>query len=54
MSKMTRDNYIKIREMWRLKGEQALKINDTNEADYCVGVIRGLDLAFGEGSAEIK
>jgi hypothetical protein len=47
-------DYIKTREMFRDKGERAVKRGDTEEADYCAGVVRGLDLAFEDGSAKIK
>jgi hypothetical protein len=50
---MTRNEYLEKREFYRAKGEKALKENDLNEADYCAGVVRGLDLAFGEGSAKV-
>jgi len=46
------DEYLAKREFFRQKGETALQKNDTTEADYCAGVVRGLDLAFNDGSAK--
>ena len=45
-------DYIRTREMFRNKGEEAVKQGDIAEADYCAGVVRGLDLAFQDGSAK--
>lgn len=50
--KMTRDQYLDKREFFRRQGETALANNDTARADYFGGIVRGLDLAFGEGSAD--
>ena len=52
MSKMTHDQYVTTREFYRKKGERAVKVNNLNEADYCAGVVRGLDLAFQDGTAK--
>ncbi len=49
---MSHDTYLSVREFFRHKGEKALAANDISEADYCAGVVRGLDLAFGDGSAK--
>lgn len=50
--KMTRDQYLDKREFFRHQGEIALTHNDLVNADYYAGIVRGLDLAFGEGSAD--
>ena len=50
--KMNRDEYVTTREFYRAKGENLLQNGETEKADYYVGVVRGLDLAFGEGSAK--
>jgi hypothetical protein len=51
-TKLTHDQYVSMREFFRKKGEVALEKQDFNEADYCAGVVRGLDLAFQDGSAK--
>jgi hypothetical protein len=45
-------DYIRTREMFRDKGERAEKRGDLEEATYCAGVVRGLDLAFQDGTAK--
>lgn len=45
-------DYIRTREMFRDKGERAEKRGDKEEATYCAGVVRGLDLAFQDGTAK--
>ena len=50
--KMTRTDYILIREFYRSKGQDFMNKNEPQKADYYVGVVRGLDLVFGEGSAK--
>jgi hypothetical protein len=50
--KMTHDEYVNVREFYRSKGARAIKENNINDADYCAGVVRGLDLAFRDGSAK--
>jgi hypothetical protein len=47
---ISKDDYIKMREFFRLKGVQALENKDLVEADYSSGVVRGLDLAFQDGT----
>ena len=50
--KMTRNQYLDKREFFRQQGETALQMGDLVNADYYAGIVRGLDLAFGEGSAD--
>ena len=50
--KMTRNQYLDKREFFRQQGETALETGDLVNADYYAGIVRGLDLAFGEGSAD--
>jgi len=50
--KMTHNQYVDRREMYRLKAESELSRGNEMEAEYAIGVIRGLDLAFGDGSAK--
>ena len=50
--KLTRDEYLEKREFYRSRGFEALEKNDLTNADYFSGIVRGLDLAFGEGSAD--
>lgn len=50
--RMSHDEYLNVREFYRAKGERAMKENNLTEADYCSGVVRGLDLAFKDGSAK--
>ena len=52
MKRMSYDLYLEKREFFRAKGEKALQEGDTNKADYCAGVVRGLDLAFNDGTAK--
>jgi len=49
---INRDQYLTLREFFQNKGREAGEAEDLNEANYCSGVIRGLDLAFQEGSAD--
>jgi hypothetical protein len=50
--KMTYNQYVDKREFFRLKALSELERGNEMEAEYAVGVIRGLDLAFGDGSAK--
>lgn len=50
--KMTHNQYVDKREFFRLKAMSAISRGDEMEAEYATGVIRGLDLAFGDGSAK--
>lgn len=50
--RMSHDEYVDVREFYRAKGERAIKENNITEADYCSGVVRGLDLAFKDGTAK--
>lgn len=50
--RMSYDEYLDVREFYRAKGERAMKENNITEADYCSGVVRGLDLAFKDGTAK--
>lgn len=50
--KRREDDYLRTREMFRDKGERAEKRGDIEEATYCAGVVRGLDLAFQDGTAK--
>ncbi len=50
--KMTFKQYQDRRESYRLKAEYELSKGNETEAEYAIGVIRGLDLAFGDGSAK--
>ncbi len=55
MSKViTDERYLQLREFYRSKGERAVKEDNLNEADYCAGVVRGLDLAFQDGTAKVN
>ncbi len=47
---ISKDEYLKMREFFRLKGAQAVENEDLVEADYCSGVVRGLDLAFQDNT----
>ena len=49
--RMSYNEYLNVREFYRAKGERAMKENNITEADYCSGVVRGLDLAFKDGTA---
>ena len=51
IKKMSYEQYLSTREFYRAKGERALNENNITDADYCAGVVRGLDLAFNDGSA---
>jgi hypothetical protein len=52
MARMSHEQYCNTREFYRVKGARAMANNDLNEADYCSGVVRGLDLAFQDGTAK--
>jgi hypothetical protein len=52
MAKMTHNQYCDKRELYRLKAEHELSKGNEMEAEYAIGVIRGLDLAFGDGTAK--
>ena len=45
-------DYIKTREMFRQMGERELKSGNLDKVDYYTGIIRGLDLAFEDGTAK--
>ena len=45
-------DYLRTREMFRDKGERANNAGDIEQAEYCAGVVRGLDLAFQDGTAK--
>jgi hypothetical protein len=47
---MTKKDYLKMREFFSLKGNEALENKNLSEADYCSGVVRGLDLAFQDNT----
>lgn len=49
--KMTRNQYIDRREFFRLKAVRAEQAGDIQESSYFCGIVRGLDLAFGDGTA---
>jgi hypothetical protein len=49
---ITDELYLNLREFYRDKGAKALKDNNISEADYCSGVVRGLDIAFQDGTAK--
>ena len=52
---LSKKEYQELRETYRVLGNEALAKDDIREAEYMSGVIRGLDLAFNDGSAkEIK
>ena len=46
--------YITKREFFRVKGERAEERGDLEDAEYCAGVVRGLDLAFQDGTAKVQ
>ncbi len=48
------NEYVDKREFYRLKAEHEIKNGNEMEAEYAIGVIRGLDLAFQEGTAKSK
>lgn len=48
------NQYVDKREFFRLKAERELENGNEMEAEYAIGVIRGLDLAFEEGSAKSR
>lgn len=50
--KMTRDQYLDRREFFRLQGVREEKQGNIEKAEYFAGIVRGLDLAFGEGSTD--
>jgi hypothetical protein len=47
---ISKDEYFKMREFFSLKGNEALENKNLSEADYCSGVVRGLDLAFQDNT----
>jgi hypothetical protein len=49
---LTFDQYANAREFYRLKAENEFKNGNEMEGEYAIGVIRGLDLAFQDGSAK--
>lgn len=49
---MTRKEYESVRELYRLKALREFEQGNETEGEYAVGVIRGLDLAFKDGSAK--
>ena len=49
---MSDKEYIRTREMFRAKGQRANESGDIETAEYCSGVVRGLDLAFQDGTAK--
>ena len=51
---LTFDEYADTREFYRLKAENEFKNGNEMEGEYAIGVIRGLDLAFQEGTAKSK
>jgi len=52
MQRMAYKQYLHTRKFYLVKGLRAMRNNDLNEADYCSGVVRGLDLAFRDGTAK--
>jgi hypothetical protein len=42
-------DYIRHREWFRLLGVRAEEEGKTEKAEHFAGVVRGLDLAFGDG-----
>jgi len=48
--KITHDQYITKREFFTKQAQRAIRDGNEGRADYYVGIVRGLDLAFGEGS----
>ena len=51
---MTDKDYIKTREFFRQMGERGLQSGNLGKVDYYTGIIRGLDLAFEDGTAKKK
>ena len=49
---MTDKEYIKTREYFRQMGERELNSGNLEKVDYYTGIIRGLDLAFEDGTAK--
>ena len=49
--KMTRDQYVTQREFFIKQANRSIRDGKEDRADYYTGIVRGLDLAFGEGSA---
>lgn len=49
--KLTHNEYVTKREFFAKLAERAIRDGNEGRADYYVGIVRGLDLAFGEGSA---
>jgi len=47
--KMTDKDYIYQREWFRQLGVNAEKDGNTAKAEHFAGVVRGLDMAFGDG-----
>jgi hypothetical protein len=44
--------YIEKREWFRTMGVDAEEAGNIEKAEYCAGVVRGLDLAFQDGTAK--
>jgi hypothetical protein len=44
--------YIRSREYFRQMAEDAMKSENMERVDYYTGIVRGLDLAFEDGSAK--
>jgi hypothetical protein len=49
---MSDNDYIRTREMYRELAIREEAIGNEAKAEYLTGVIRGLDLAFEDGSAK--
>lgn len=49
---MTKKQYESRREFYVKKAEYEFSLGHENEGEYAIGVIRGLDLAFQDGSAK--
>lgn len=48
---ITHNEYCEIREFHRMAGVRAEDKGDIERAEYYAGVVRGLDLAFRDGTA---
>ena len=51
--RMSEEEYANAREFYRLKALSEFEKGNESEGEYAVGVVRGLDLAFKDGSAKV-
>ena len=51
---LNHNQYCDTREMFRLKGIEAEESGNIERSSYYAGIVRGLDLAFQDGTAKAR